>query len=213
MGEKKSEKRKSKFSALPFRVRWRIACLLHDGATPGAILKNEQIQKELAALGQEFTASQLASVKRSAEYREFAARRAKTTEAFAEIRLSAALLRDCDATGAVAEQLKLDLLHLIRESINASPDDPRAIERLVRAAVALSKSVREGQTASLKERIAALMEENLRLRRRLEEKDAASEPKWNSEEVADRLSSILGVKDCEEEDPKREPGRNGSRRA
>lgn len=208
MGEGKSGKKTGKFAALPFRLRYRIACLLHDGATPGATLKNPQVRKELAALGLDFTPSQIAAVKRSAEYRAFAERREKTATAYAEIRLSAALLQDCEATGAIAEQLKIDLLHLVRESINASPDDPSAIERLVRAAVALSRSVREGQNARLRERVAALTEENFRLRKRLEATEGeASAPEWNGEEVANRLSSLLGVRESDGEERASRPRR------
>lgn len=192
-----------KFEALPFRLRYRIACMLIDGATAQAVLKNHEIAKTLNTLGITIRAQAVRGFKSSEEYKKIAAERAKTSKAYEDIRLSAALLRDCEATGAIAERLKLDLLRLVKECIDTTSDDPLKIERLTRSAVTLSKSVHDNQNASLRKRVAALSEENMWLKDALEhaqeQYNGLLEQRRNEwtqvdgNEVADRLSSIFGL--------------------
>ena len=200
----KRTKPPSQFGRLPFRLRYRIACLLLEGATSQAVLANPEVAGPLNALGLNLTAAAVARFKNTREFRIIAEEREKVHLAYEEVRLSAALLRDCEATSAIAEELKIDLLKLVRECTDATTDDPKTIERLVRSAVTLSKSVSDGQNTVLRKRVAALSEENVRLREALErarmqynELLDRRRDEWSrvdGAEVADRLSSILGIK-------------------
>ena len=96
------------------------------------------------------------------------------------------------------------MLKLVRECTDATTDDPKTIERLVRSAVTLSKSVSDGQNTVLRKRVAALAEENVCLREAVEnarlqynELLDRRRDEWSrvdGAEIADRLSSILGVR-------------------
>ena len=164
----KKPKPPSQFGRLPFRLRYRIACLLLEGATSQAVLANPEVSGTLSSLGLTLTAAAITRFKTTREFKTIAEEREKVHLAYEEVRLSAALLRDCEATSAIAEELKIDLLKLVRECTDATTDDPKTIERLVRSAVTLSKSVSDGQNTVLRKRVAALSEENVRLREALE---------------------------------------------
>ena len=207
MGLPKQTKKKkppSQFGRLPFRLRYRIACLLLEGASGQAVLGNPEVAGTLSSLGLTLTPAAVTRFRSTREFRTIAEEREKTHRAYEEVRLSAALLRDCEATSAIAEELKIDLLKLVRECTDATTDDPKTIERLARSAVTLSKSVSDGQNAVLKKRVAALSEENVRLREALErarlqynELLDRRRDEWSrvdGAEVAERLSSILGIK-------------------
>ena len=200
----KKPKKTSQFGRLPFRLRYRIACLLLEGASARAVLDNAEVAGTLSSLGLTLTPAAVTRFKTTREFETIAEEREKTYRAYEEVRLSAALLRDCEATSAIAEELKIDLLKLVRECTDATTDDPKTIERLVRSAVTLSKSVSDGQNAVLRKRVAALSEENVRLREALErarlqynELLDRRRDEWSrvdGAEVADRLSSLLGLK-------------------
>lgn len=197
-------KQPSQFGRLPFRLRYRIACLLLEGATSHAVLANPEVAGTLSSLGLTLTAASITRFRSTREFKTIAEEREKVHLAYEEVRLSAALLRDCEATSAIAEELKIDLLKLVRECTDATTDDPKTIERLVRSAVTLSKSVSDGQNTVLRKRVAALSEENVRLREALErarmqynellERRRDEWSRVDGAEVADRLSSILGLK-------------------
>lgn len=200
----KKPKPPSQFGRLPFRLRYRIACLLLEGASSQAVLANPEVAGTLSSLGLSLTSASVARFRNTREFRTIAEEREKTHRAYEEVRLSAALLRDCEATSAIAEELKIDLLKLVRECTDATTDDPKTIERLVRSAVTLSKSVSDGQNTVLRKRVASLSEENVRLREALErarlqynELLDRRRDEWSrvdGAEVADRLSSLLGIK-------------------
>ena len=200
----KKTKPPSQFGRLPFRLRYRIACLLLEGASAQAVLDNPEVAGTLSSLGLSLTPASVARFRNTREFRTIAEEREKTHRAYEEVRLSAALLRDCEATSAIAEELKIDLLKLVRECTDATTDDPKTLERLVRSAVTLSKSVSDGQNTVLRKRVASLSEENVRLREALErarlqynELLDRRRDEWSrvdSAEVADRLSSLLGIK-------------------
>lgn len=202
--KQKKTKTPSQFGRLPFRLRYRIACLLLEGAASQAVLANPEVAGTLNALGLNLTAAAVTRFKTTREFKTIAGEREKVHRAYEEVRLSAALLRDCEATSAIAEGLKIDLLKLVRECTDAKTDDPKTIERLVRSAVTLSKSVSDGQNTVLRKRVAALSEENVRLREALErarmqynELLDRRRDEWSrvdGTEIADRLSSILGIK-------------------
>ena len=203
-GKQKKSKPPSQFGRLPFRLRYRIACLLLEGATSQAVLGNPEVAGTLSSLGLTLTAAAISRFRNTREFKTIAEEREKVHLAYEEVRLSAALLRDCEVTSAIAEELKIDLLKLVRECTDATTDDPKTIERLVRSAVTLSKSVSDGQNTVLRKRVAALSEENVLLREALErarmqynELLDRRRDEWSrvdSAEVADRLSSILGIK-------------------
>ena len=202
--KQKKTKTPSQFGRLPFRLRYRIACLLLEGAASQAVLANPEVAGTLNALGLNLTAAAVTRFKTTREFKTIAEEREKVHRAYEEVRLSEALLRDCEATSAIAEGLKIDLLKLVRECTDAKTDDPKTIERLVRSAVTLSKSVSDGQNTVLRKRVAALSEENVRLREALErarmqynELLDRRRDEWSrvdGTEIADRLSSILGIK-------------------
>ena len=202
--QNKKQKQPSQFGRLPFRLRYRIACLILEGASSQAVLGNPEVAGTLNSLGLTLTPAAVTRFRTTREFKVIAEEREKTHRAYEEVRLSAALLRDCEATGAIAEELKIDLLKLVRECTDATTDDPKTIERLVRSAVTLSKSVSDGQNTVLRKRVAALSEENVRLREALErarlqynELLDRRRDEWtrvDGAEVADRLSSILGIK-------------------
>ena len=200
----KKPKPPSQFGRLPFRLRYRIACLLLEGASGQAVLGNPEVAGTLSSLGLTLTPAAVTRFRNTREFRTIAEEREKTHRAYEEVRLSAALLRDCEATSAIAEELKIDLLKLVRECTDATTDDPKTIERLVRSAVTLSKSVSDGQNTVLRKRVAALAEENVCLREAVEnarlqynELLDRRRDEWSrvdGAEIADRLSSILGVR-------------------
>jgi len=202
--QNKKTKAPSQFGRLPFRLRYRIACLLLEGASSHVVLNNPEVAGTLSSLGLTLTPAAVTRFKTTREFKTIAEEREKTHRAYEEVRLSAALLRDCEATGSIAEELKIDLLKLVRECTDATTDDPKTIERLVRSAVTLSKSVSDGQNSVLRKRVAALSEENVRLREALErarlqynELLDRRRDEWSrvdGSEVADRLSSLLGLK-------------------
>ena len=207
MGLPRSQKKTkppSQFGRLPFRLRYRIACLLLDGATARAVLVHPEVAGTLASLGLSLTPAAVTRFKSSREFRTIAEEREKTNRTYEDVRLSAALLRDCEATGAIAESLKIDRLKLVRDCTDATTDDPKTLERLVRSAVTLSKSVADGQNTVLRKRVAALAEENVCLREAVEharlqynELLDRRRDEWSrvdGAEIADRLSSILGVR-------------------
>ena len=53
----KKTKPPSQFGRLPFRLRYRIACLLLEGATSQAVLDNPEVAGTLSSLGLTLTAA------------------------------------------------------------------------------------------------------------------------------------------------------------
>ena len=125
--KQKKTKPPSQFGRLPFRLRYRIACLLLEGATSQAVLANPEVAGTLSALGLTLTTAAVTRFRTTREFKTIAEEREKVHLAYEEVRLSAALLRDCEATSAIAEELKIDLLKLVRECTDATTDDPKTI--------------------------------------------------------------------------------------
>ena len=92
----KKTKPPSQFGRLPFRLRYRIACLILEGATSQAVLNNPEVSGTLSSLGMALTAAAVTRFKTTREFKTIAEEREKVHRAYEEVRLSAALLHDCD---------------------------------------------------------------------------------------------------------------------
>ena len=144
---------RSNYSLLPYAVRYKICCLLHDGATTDAVANDPDVKAAYARLGTTLKRSAVTRLKRSREYQSIIARRTEFRRAQEEDDLTAAMLREMDSAENIAEPVKIDLLNLVKECVRANPDDPREVERLVRSAVNLSNTAKDNQIAELKRRL------------------------------------------------------------
>lgn len=144
---------RSNYSLLPYAVRYKICCLLHDGATTDAVANDPDVKAAYARLGTTLKRSAVTRLKRSREYQSIIARRTEFRRAQEEDDLTAAMLREMDSAENIAESVKIDLLNLVKECVRANPDDPREVERLVRSAVNLSNTAKDNQIAEQKRRL------------------------------------------------------------
>ena len=144
---------RSNYSLLPYAVRYKICCLLHDGATTEAVANDPDVKAAYARLGTTLKRSAVTRLKRSREYQEIVSRRSEFRRAQEEEDLAAAMLREMDSAENIAESVKIDLLNLVKECVRANPDDPREVERLVRSAVNLSNTAKEKQIADLRRKL------------------------------------------------------------
>lgn len=144
---------RSNYSLLPYAVRYKICCLLHDGATTDAVASDPDVKAAYARLGTTLKRSAVTRLKRSREYQSIIARRTEFRRAQEEDDLTAAMLREMDSAENIAESVKIDLLNLVKECVRANPDDPREVERLVRSAVNLSNTAKDNQIAELKRKL------------------------------------------------------------
>lgn len=144
---------RSNYSLLPYAVRYKICCLLHDGATTDAVANDPDVKAAYARLGTTLKRSAVTRLKRSREYQSIIARRTEFRRAQEEEDLTAAMLREMDSAENIAESVKIDLLNLVKECVRANPDDPREVERLVRSAVNLSNTAKDNQIAEQKRRL------------------------------------------------------------
>lgn len=147
---------RSNYSLLPYAVRYKICCLLHDGATTDAVASDPDVKAAYARLGTTLKRSAVTRLKRSREYQSIIARRTEFRRAQEEDDLTAAMLREMDSAENIAESVKIDLLNLVKECVRANPDDPREVERLVRSAVNLSNTAKDNQIAEWKKKYSDL---------------------------------------------------------
>lgn len=196
---------RSNYSLLPYAVRYKICCLLHDGATTEAVANDPDVKAAYARLGTTLKRSAVTRLKRSREYQEIVSRRSEFRRAQEEEDLAAAMLREMDSAENIAESVKIDLLNLVKECVRANPDDPREVERLVRSAVNLSNTAKEKQIADLRRKLdranaeiaelkAEIAEMEIKHREQIEKLSARENTVAEPERVADELADILGVR-------------------
>jgi len=196
---------RSNYSLLPYAVRYKICCLLHDGATAEAVANEPEIKAAYTRLGTALKRSAVTRLKRSKEYQAIIAKRSEFRRAQEEEDLAAAMLREMGSAETIAESVKIDLLNLVKDCVKANPDDPKEVERLVRSAVNLSNTAKDrkivelgntldranAEIEELKAEIAELkVEHKTEIERLTAKENTVAEPA----RVADELANILGVK-------------------
>ena len=155
----KSNGPRSSFSFLPFEVRYRICCMLHDGATFAAIAAVPEIAKAYKALGLKLTAPAVSRIKKSAEYREIVSRRSARQNAEYNDRLTAAFCRENDSADTIAETAKVALLKALSDLSDLSDmSDPSdkisSLRQITQSVAALSNQTKDNRIAELQKRLA-----------------------------------------------------------
>ena len=160
---------RSSFSFLPFEVRYRICCMLHDGATFAAIAAVPEIAKAYKALGLKLTAPAVSRIKKSAEYREIVSRRSARQNAEYNDRLTAAFCRENDSADTIAETAKVALLKALSDLSNllatakrsedgsdmSDPSDKiSSLRHIAQSVAALSNQSKDNRIADLQKRLA-----------------------------------------------------------
>ncbi len=150
---------RSSFSFLPFEVRYRICCMLHDGATFAAIAAVPEIAKAYNSLGLKLTAPAVSRIKKSAEYREIVSRRSARQNAEYNDRLTAAFCRENDSADTIAETAKVALLKALSDLSDLSDmSDPSdkisSLRQIAQSVAALSNQTKDNRIADLQKRLA-----------------------------------------------------------
>lgn len=150
---------RSSFSFLPFEIRYRVCCLLHDGATFAAIAADADIAKAYKALGLKLTAPAVSRIKKSAEYREITAKRSARQHAEFNDRLTAAFCRENDSADTIAETAKVALLQALSDLSDLSDmsdvsDKISALRQITQSVAALSNQTKDNRIADLQKRLA-----------------------------------------------------------
>ena len=150
---------RSSFSFLPFEVRYRICCMLHDGATFAAIVAVPEIANAYKALGLKLTAPAVSRIKKSAEYREIVSRRSARQNAEYNDRLTAAFCRENDSADTIAETAKVTLLKALSDLSDLSDmSDPSdkisSLRHIAQSVAALSNQTKDNRIADLQKRLA-----------------------------------------------------------
>ena len=84
----KKTKPPSQFGRLPFRLRYRIACLLLEGASGQAVLGNPEVAGTLSSLGLTLTPAAVTRFRSTREFKTIAEEREKTLRAYEEINIT-----------------------------------------------------------------------------------------------------------------------------
>ena len=93
--KQKKTKPPSLFGRLPFRLRYRIACLLLEGASSQAVLGNPEVAGTLNSLDMTLTAADITRFKATREFKTIAEEREKVHRAYEEVRLSNEEVHHC----------------------------------------------------------------------------------------------------------------------
>ena len=167
---------RSNFSFLPFALRFRVIGMIQDGCTAAAIGADPEVSKAYARLGGAFNRATLTRIKKSAEYRELAAKRAARQAAEYDDQLTAAMIRETGSLDNIADQAKVTLMKALSDLSNLSDlsDESRikALRSLAQSVAALSNPAKDNQIAELK--------------RKLRENEAhrqAAEAEWKNREA------------------------------
>ena len=160
--KRKANGPRSSFSFLPFEVRYRICCMLHDGATFAAIAAVPEIAKAYNSLGLKLTAPAVSRIKKSAEYREIVSRRSARQNAEYD-RLTAAFCRENDSADTIAETAKVALLKALSDLLAAAErsedgSDPSdkisSLRHIAQSVATLSNQSKDNRIADLQKRLA-----------------------------------------------------------
>jgi len=168
---------RSTFSFLPFALRFRVIGMIQDGMTSAAIAADPEVAAAYARLGSTFNRSGMSRIRRSAEYRELAAKRAARKAAEYDDQLAAAMIREAGSLDNLADQTKAALLKALSDlsALSALDDEAR-----VRALRSLTQSVTAISGQQKDHRIREL----LRKLDDTERRSAAAEQEWKAREAA-----------------------------
>lgn len=196
---------RSNYSLMPYAIRYKICCMLHDGATVNAVANEPEIKAAYARLGMELKHSAVTRLKQNKEYLAIIEKRTAFKQAQDEENLTVAMLREMGSAETIAESVKIDLLKLVKDCVKANPDDPKEVERLVRSAVNLSNTAKDRQIADLRKKLdranaeieelkAEIAELKVEHKNEIERLTAKENTVAEPARVADELANILGVK-------------------
>lgn len=193
---------RSDFSMLPAKIRHRLIFLLDDGATFKAIAADPEIAEAYRGRGLNLTPPALSRIRKSAEYQDIVTRRANLRSDTNAETITSSLLVDAGIAETVSDQVRVALWRLVQDCVQANPDDPKEVERLVRSMTNLTqnkaaelqrkledaKHQAEAAEAEWRTREAELMAQIAQLTK------ASDKPMGNPAAVADELKRQLGVK-------------------
>ena len=178
---------RSNFSFLPFELRFKIIGMIQDGCTSSAIASDPEVKRAFSNLGSTFNRATMTRIKKSAEYKEIAAKRSARKAAEYDDRILTALLKENASCDTIAEQTKVALLRALSDLSNLlatakqredgsdlsdTSDKIKALRQITQSVAALSDQHKDNQLAAL--------------RRKLAEKDAlfsAAETEWKAREA------------------------------
>ena len=150
--------------------------MIQDGCTAAAIGADPEVAEAYARLGSAFNRATMTRIKKSAEYKELAAKRAARKAAEYDDQLTAAMIREAGSLDNIADQAKVTLMKALSDLSDLSDltDESRikALRSLAQSVAALSNPAKDN-------RIADLM-------RKLREKEAqqqAAETEWKNREA------------------------------
>ena len=198
---------RSNFSLLPFEIQYKIIALLQDGATFAVLQHDREIAQAYADRGLNLVPAAVSRLKKSRQYKEWAAQRLRERSLVATDRLTTELLKENAAVDTIAEQTKVALLKALSELTDLSElsDESRVKAlRSITASVAaltgqhdrkriddlqkkLDEANRDHEAAAAKwrEREAALETENARLRELV--------GRVNGDDVVNELNKSVGL--------------------
>ena len=167
---------RSNFSFLPFELRFRVIGMIQDGCTAAAIGADPEVAEAYGRLGSAFNRATLTRIKKSAEYKDLAAKRAARKTAEYDDQLTAAMIREAGSLDNIADQAKVMLMKALSDLSDLSDltDESRikALRSLAQSVAALSNPAKDNQIAELKRRIRAN-----------EEWRQAAETEWKNREA------------------------------
>lgn len=163
---------RSNFSLLSFDIQYKIIGMIQDGATFAAIAADREIAEAYRIRGLKLVPPAISRLKKSEQYKAWTAQRLNNCVNSVSDRLTTAFLKENGALETIAEQTKVALLKLVRECVEANPEDTKEVERLVRSVVNLSNPAKDNQIAELKRKLEEF-------RQRFD----ASEKEWQAREA------------------------------
>lgn len=174
---------RSNFSFLPFALRFRVIGMIQDGYTAESIGKDEEVKKAYAAMGSSFNRASMTRIKKSAEYKELAVKRAKRKSAEESDALAAILLKENGSIENVAEQTKAALLQSLSDLLATAEGDEagsdlsdmekvKALRDITQSVLAITSQEKDNRIASL---LCKLSQKDARIE--------ASEKEWKNREA------------------------------
>jgi len=173
---------RSNFSFLPFALRFRVIGMIQDGATAAAIAADPEVAKAFSAMGSTFNRATLTRIRKSAEYKELAAKRAARKAAEYEDQAAAAMIREAGSLDNIADQAKVTLMKALSDLSDLADlsDESRikALRSLAVSVTALANQQKDNRISELTRKLHAA-----------EELHAAAEQEWKARE-AELLAKI-----------------------
>lgn len=200
---------RSNFSFLPFELRFRVIGMIQDGCTASAIASDPEVAKAYSAMGSAFNRATMTRIKKSAEFKVLAAKRAARKAAEYDDQLTAAMIREAGSLDNIADQAKVTLMKALSDLSDLSDmsDESRikALRSLAQSVAALTNPAKDNRIAELLRKLrdkeaeidelkAELAESEVRHREEIFRLTAKDNTVADPSKVADELSHILGVK-------------------